>query len=443
MISNQKIGSIAADKRVMDIVIEKDYVLDWILWGISQNDYLRKILAFKGGTALHKIYFTDWRFSEDLDFTSVHQIYLDELRVALPALCKEIENRSGLRFYVKEIESSGKRGEEWSYQIKIEYIGPRKQAGGNLPIVLLHITNDEPIIYKPVKKMILKPYEDLPIEFTILAYQIDEILVEKMRTVVFQRCFPRDVYDLWRLLKEIANYVDTKELLYAYKKKCLHRGFNHYEIPDNIIERVGRLENQWKEGLKRQIANPPEFDIVSKELIENLSALFKKQNILAKGGIDMIESNYVLRYKKGDLEIEVQGDKAFVETKFNELLNIEVELKTKPQPVEEKSTIKLDKELSLGEFVKQKNPKSHADKILVFGYYLENIKGYESFNIDDIEECYQDVRMPKTKNFSPYITQLIREGKIMDSKNKKDNKKAWLLTNDGMEYVESYGVKSE
>ena len=79
----------------------------------------------------------------------------------------------------------------------------------------------------------------------------------------------------------------------------------------------------------------------------------------------------------------------------------------------------------------------------MFGYYLERIKGYESFNIDDIEKCYQDVRMPKTKNFSPYITQLIREGKIMDSEAKKDNKKAWLLTKDGMEYVENYGVKAE
>jgi predicted nucleotidyltransferase component of viral defense system len=34
-------------------------------------DVLRDTLVFKGGTALKKCYFGDYRFSEDLDFTGV------------------------------------------------------------------------------------------------------------------------------------------------------------------------------------------------------------------------------------------------------------------------------------------------------------------------------------------------------------------------------------
>lgn len=441
MIDYRKIKSIAADKGVMDIVIEKDYILDWILWGISQDDYLKSNLVFKGGTALHKIYFTDWRFSEDLDFTTICSINPEKLRASISNLCQKIKNESGLQINLKGLDISGDRGEEWSYEIKLEYIGPRKQSGGSLPTVLLHITVDEPIVFYPLKKMLLNPYEDLPFRFSILVYSINEILAEKMRTVIYQRCYPRDVYDLWRLLREVCIFLDEEELLSAFNKKCRYRGINHNQLPDNLSERIQRLKAQWESGLKRQVANPPEFDLVYDELMKSLSYLFEKQIILAKGGNEMIETKYVLRYKKGDFEIEAQGDKTFVETKFQELLNMMIESKKEVQPTVGRTFP--DKELSLGEFIRQKNPKSHGDKILMFGYYLEKIKGYDAFNIDDIEKCYQDVRMPKTKNFSPYIIQLIREGKIMDSEQKKDNKKAWLLTKDGIEYVENYGTKAE
>jgi len=54
---------------IRDTQIEKDYVIGWVLNGISNNEYLRERLIFKGGTALRKIYFHDYRLSEDLDFT--------------------------------------------------------------------------------------------------------------------------------------------------------------------------------------------------------------------------------------------------------------------------------------------------------------------------------------------------------------------------------------
>ena len=51
------------------LVIEQDYLLSWILAGVSQVPALGDSLVFKGGTALKKCYFGDYRFSEDLDFS--------------------------------------------------------------------------------------------------------------------------------------------------------------------------------------------------------------------------------------------------------------------------------------------------------------------------------------------------------------------------------------
>ncbi|MQY59088.1 MAG: hypothetical protein GH144_05705, partial [Clostridia bacterium] len=50
--------------------IERDYILSWILAGIGVDEKLQKALIFKGGTALKKCYFGEYRFSEDLDFTA-------------------------------------------------------------------------------------------------------------------------------------------------------------------------------------------------------------------------------------------------------------------------------------------------------------------------------------------------------------------------------------
>jgi predicted nucleotidyltransferase component of viral defense system len=50
-------------------VVEKDYVLGWLLWGIGTEPELATTWVFKGGTCLKKCYLETFRFSEDLDFT--------------------------------------------------------------------------------------------------------------------------------------------------------------------------------------------------------------------------------------------------------------------------------------------------------------------------------------------------------------------------------------
>ena len=61
-----------SERLGLDIsTIERDFVLGWALFGIYSNPLLVKALVLKGGTALKKIYFENYRFSQDLDFTVV------------------------------------------------------------------------------------------------------------------------------------------------------------------------------------------------------------------------------------------------------------------------------------------------------------------------------------------------------------------------------------
>ena len=79
MISKEEIQIIAAEKKFSTLVVEKDYVLGWVVAGINHSPEINKNWVFKGGTCLKKCYFDEYRFSEDLDYSYVgNALHQDE-----------------------------------------------------------------------------------------------------------------------------------------------------------------------------------------------------------------------------------------------------------------------------------------------------------------------------------------------------------------------------
>lgn len=69
MIDKSEIMEFSREFGLRANVIEKDYVLGWVLAGIFNHPAIGSSWIFKGGTCLEKCYFETYRFSEDLDFT--------------------------------------------------------------------------------------------------------------------------------------------------------------------------------------------------------------------------------------------------------------------------------------------------------------------------------------------------------------------------------------
>lgn len=125
MIRSNEIQKKAAVTGVRDQQIEKDYILSWILKGISQHEALSKVIVFKGGTVLKKVYFEDYRFSEDIDFTlledtitnaqifewfsEVFDYVEEEANISLKIIDNNEHKDGGINFY---IGYSGARWEE-------------------------------------------------------------------------------------------------------------------------------------------------------------------------------------------------------------------------------------------------------------------------------------------------------------------------------------------
>jgi len=97
MIPREEISRLSHRLQMNELVLEKDYVLTWILLGIADST-LYSQLAFKGGTALKKIYFPDYRFSEDLDFTILNEISTDDLILNIKLILNNLTKTQGLQF---------------------------------------------------------------------------------------------------------------------------------------------------------------------------------------------------------------------------------------------------------------------------------------------------------------------------------------------------------
>jgi len=148
----------------------------------------------------------------------------------------------------------------------------------------------------------------------------------------------------------------------------------------------------------------------------------------------MSELYYKIRFKKGDFEVEVQGDKEFVLTKFEELTRgkiVQVE-------IGKEETVEAGKfPTSLAEFVKMKgDPKEHTDLAVIFAYWLFKRENIESLNTKDLENCYSQTRIPKPANLSDVMNRNQGKGLVVRSEGRKDNLVAWTITKSGEEYVE-------
>ena len=78
MIGKQDILDRAAEWQLRPEVVEKDYILGWLLVVLGRHPDTSEHWLFKGGTCLKKCYFETYRFSEDLDFTLAEPAHYGE-----------------------------------------------------------------------------------------------------------------------------------------------------------------------------------------------------------------------------------------------------------------------------------------------------------------------------------------------------------------------------
>ena len=203
MIDRREIIDIAGTQSLLPQVVEKDYVLGWILAGIYQHEALTENWIFKGGTCLRKCFFETYRFSEDLDFTLREPAHLEShfLADAVEWIADWVYERTGIELPANRREFDvyeNPRGNR-SCQGKIPYRGPIAPRGRVLPNIKLDMTADEHLALAPIRVPIYHPYSDEPEDgIHVTAYAYEEVFAEKVRALA-ERTRPRDLYDVVNL----------------------------------------------------------------------------------------------------------------------------------------------------------------------------------------------------------------------------------------------------
>jgi predicted nucleotidyltransferase component of viral defense system len=227
MIDRREILEAASSLSLLPNVVEKDYVLGWVLAGINTHEDLAESWIFKGGTCLKKCYFETYRFSEDLDFTLRDESHIDEefLHETFEEVVAWVAEQSGLNIPADQLSFEiyeNPRG-RINCQGKIAFRGPVSPTSGGWPKIKLDLTADERLVLAAVRREVFHPYTDRP-EAGLWAncYAYEEAFGEKLRALG-ERTRPRDLYDVVNLYRHTDTRPSASLLRDVLQQKCEYK----------------------------------------------------------------------------------------------------------------------------------------------------------------------------------------------------------------------------
>jgi len=270
-------------------ILERDYLLSWILAGIGRVKALQETLVFKGGTALKKCYFGEYRFSEDLDFSGIGNVPKGEdMEGAIQEVCEVaaslLEEYAPVdiewqRYTEREPHPAGQ--EAFTIRARLPWQHTPQTR------VMVETTVDEKVLKPVCKQAIIHEYGE-PLEMEVQVYALEEIMAEKLRAILqhaeklqqrgWSRSRARDYYDLWRVLGAYREELDLSGFCSFLRDKCALRKVSFTGPEDFFLHpMLGYVEKSWKQWLGPLVPELPAFATVIGELRPQIASLISEK----------------------------------------------------------------------------------------------------------------------------------------------------------------------
>jgi predicted nucleotidyltransferase component of viral defense system len=242
--------------------VEQDLLISRALIAIFEDDFLAEHLAFRGGTALYKLYLSPVRYSEDIDLVQIK-----------PGSFGEIVDR---------------------LRVKLQFLGEPKRKLKENNVTLIFPFESE---FPPVQKLKLKVETNCREHFSVMGwhkfpftvdspwfqgsceittYQLAELLGTKLRAL-YQRRKGRDLFDLYMALS--TTEVDTKLILDSFR---VYMDFV-VNIPPTRIAFIKNMEAKMNDdeflgdiyeiilpNIAKEYDNQKAFDLVKERLLNHI-----------------------------------------------------------------------------------------------------------------------------------------------------------------------------
>jgi len=242
-------------------MIEQDLIICRSLVEIFHDPYLAENMAFRGGTAIHKLYlYQQPRFSDDIDLVQVH-----------PQPIKETINR-----LQQSLSFLGKPGVRQKANNNILYF---KFNSESIQGVILRLK----IEINCREHFSILGYKNMKFEVNsewfsggcnLKTYCPEELLGTKLRAL-YQRRKGRDLYDLYKALTNIE--VDHEKLLECYREYMNFVVTNPPSRKQFIKNMDDKMSDDEFLGDTKALISPDEkyspyeaWELVKKELVEKI-----------------------------------------------------------------------------------------------------------------------------------------------------------------------------
>jgi predicted nucleotidyltransferase component of viral defense system len=234
MITRRDLQRRAAALGIAEHHAQLDYVLHHLLAQFARDP---RGLVFRGGTALARIYWPDFRISEDLDFIAVGE--LPDLQGQIERAARYTADEAGLDL---SLDVGG-----WRDDRLRATVGWAPDGAPDGELVIDVVRHQRPAL-PPVTLPLDLRYPDIAGSpgLAIPVLQLDEILANKW-LMLESRDEPRDLFDLWwAFAREDVRFDDLA---------VAHRAAFGYPPMSASIERAARLERAWRQRLEHQLNN--------------------------------------------------------------------------------------------------------------------------------------------------------------------------------------------
>jgi predicted nucleotidyltransferase component of viral defense system len=242
-------------------MVEQDLIICRSLVAIYNDDFLASRLAFRGGTALHKLYLSPQsRYSEDIDLV---QIQPENVGAILDKL------REVLSFLGKPVVKQKKNNNTMVFRVNSTF-PPITPIRLKIEINCKEHFNVLGLVKIPFE--VKSQWFDGSCEIT--TYQLDELIGTKLRAL-YQRKKGRDLFDLQKALEN--KNLNTNNVI-----KCFYEyiSFSDGQSPSQAVYLANMDEKMQEDVFLKDtqallrpsiIFNPQAaYEVVKKELIEKM-----------------------------------------------------------------------------------------------------------------------------------------------------------------------------
>lgn len=239
----------AAEKNISAQLVMQNYMLERLLERISLSPYKYNFIL-KGGFLISAIVGLDTRTTMDLDttikgFTLTHE----SIRDIFSQICA-VEIEDDVTFSIVGITDIRENNDYPGIRVSLKAV----YEPISVPLTV-DITTGDVITPKEIEYTFKLLFDDRTL--SVLAYNIESVLAEKMETVLSRgiaNTRPRDFYDIHIIYALQGDNCDEKILKQALEQTSKKRGSSHVlENYSDIIEEVrnnGQMQDLWKKYQK-------------------------------------------------------------------------------------------------------------------------------------------------------------------------------------------------